>query len=542
MSSIPPNIPPGGGAPPPVPPYDPRAQQRYYHEQQKAAWKAQREAMKAQHRAWKENYKHIYGPHVPSLVGPILLIGVGVVALLVLTGKLDSAIFWTWYGSWWPLLLIAAGVLMLGEWAWDVRRKTPVHRGGGFVWMLIILAILGVSAAGWHKGWGMHFFGGQDDDFSGFFGLPAHETDRPALTQAIPANATIQIQNPRGDVSITAGEQSAIEVQTHEFAYSGSDEAAQKIFDAEAPRISVNGNTVTVTSASGNNGRVNLTISIPKTARVALNAGKGDVTATGLGAGLTLNAHGDVQLNNLNGPVEVRFTSGRHDFSAHQVQGDVTLSGDCEDFTLSDIKGKVTQSGDILGDVHFERVAGPLRLHTSVTDLEVAELTGELNLDSDNLSVNEAKGQVRVITHAKDIDLSQIYGDTYVENRNGRVAVEPAGTYSVSVQNSKGDIEISLPPNASATIDGRTRNGQIENEFGLPVSGDVSKIVSGRIGSGVAKIALSTDNGDVKIKKGSSIQTSAQPMNSVPAPNAQRQPNAPHLKTQKSLPTQPVQQ
>jgi DUF4097 and DUF4098 domain-containing protein YvlB len=543
MSSVPPNYPPGGGVPPPVPPYDPRAQGRYYREQQKAAWRAQREAWKAQRHAWKENYKHIYGPHVPSVVGPVLLIGVGVVAMLVVTGKLDSTIFWTWYSRWWPLLLIAAGLLMLGEWAWDMRRKTPVRRGGGFVWILIVLAILGVSAAGWHQGWGMHFFGDQDDNLGGFFGLPAHETDRPALTETIPANARVEIQNPRGDVSVTAGDQSAIEVQAHELAYSGSDSDAQKIFDAEAPRILVNGNAVTVTSASGNQGRVNLSITVPKTAQVLLYAGKGDVKAAGLGVGLQLNARGDVQLSDLSGPVQVRFSDGRHDFSAHQMQGDLSLSGDCSDFTLSDIKGKVTQSGDILGDVHFERVTGPIHLHTSVTDLEVAELTGDLNLDSDSLSINEAKGLVRVVTHAKDIDLSQIYGDSYVENRNGRVAVEPAGSYSVNVQNSKGDIEITLPPNASATVDGRTRNGEIENEYGLPVSGDTSKSVSGRIGSGTGRIALTTDNGDVKIKRGSGVQISAPPQtNPGPSLKAPRLSNAPHLKTQKALPPQPIQQ
>jgi hypothetical protein len=95
MSSTPPYTPPGGGAPPP---YDPRTQWRVYREQQRAAWRAQRDAARAQRQEWKAAYG--YGPRVPSVVGPIILIGVGIVALLVMTGHINSSEFWTWYAHW----------------------------------------------------------------------------------------------------------------------------------------------------------------------------------------------------------------------------------------------------------------------------------------------------------------------------------------------------------------------------------------------------------------------------------------------------------
>ena len=116
----------------------------------------------------------------------------------------------------------------------------------------------------------------------------------------------------------------------------------------------------------------------------------------------------------------------------------MTADGDLNDLTLSEIKGKVTQNGEILGDVHMENVAGPIHLHTSVTDLQVAELPGDLTLNSDDLRVNEAKGQVRVTTHSKDVDLSQIYGDSYVEDRDGRISVEPAGNFGVEREEQQG--------------------------------------------------------------------------------------------------------
>jgi DUF4097 and DUF4098 domain-containing protein YvlB len=199
----------------------------------------------------------------------------------------------------------------------------------------------------------------------------------------------------------------------------------------------------------------------------------------------------------------------------------------------------------------MENISGAIHLHTSVTDLQVADLPGDLTLNSDNLRVDEAKGQVRVVTHSKDIDLSQISGDSYVEDRDGRISVEPAGVYAVDAKNSKGDVEVTLPPNASATIDGRTRNGDIMTDYDLHVSGEESKSISGKIGAGAAKITVSTDVGDVRIKKGSgftpktpSPEESSDPkmLNVPPHHQVPDISKAPKLKTSSELPAQPVTQ
>ena len=515
MSSVPPTTPPGG-APPPFPPYDPKTQWRVYKEQQKAAWRAQRDAWKAQrqaqHYAWKANRVAAYGPRVPSIVGPIILIAIGVIALLLITGRIDSGQFWTWYSNWWPLLLIGAGLALLGEWAIDLRRDTPVRRSSSFIGILIFLAVLGFCAAGWNHARPWFHWNGDGDEFFNAFGLPEHNMVQPLLNQQIPANAAIQIENPRGDVSITAGDGSAITVQAHEVAYANSDAEAKKIYDAVAAHVTTSGSAVLLKTESNSYGFVNLTVTVPKTANVTINAGKGDVSASGLGAGVTVTARGDVQLNSIAGPVEAHFTHGHHDFSAHDIQGDVTIDGNVSNITLSEIKGRVSQSGEILfGDAHVENVHGPLHLHTSITDVEVAELPGDLTLDSDDLRINQAKGQVRVVTRSKDIDLNQIYGDSYVETRNGRIAIEPAGAYSVDAKNSKGDIEVTLPPNASATVNVRTHNGDIVSDYPIPATEGENKTATFTIGSGTSRIVLNASNGDVHIKKGPGFPSAPTP-------------------------------
>jgi DUF4097 and DUF4098 domain-containing protein YvlB len=539
-------MPPGGGQPP-YPPYDPKTQYRVFREQQKQAWRAQREAWKAQRYAAKAGYYGgVYTPRVPSVVGPILLIGVGVVALLVVTGHIAGGDFWTWYAHWWPMLLILAGVAMLGEWALDARSKVPVRRSGNFIGLLVLLGILGMGASGWAHWWGpfTSHFGDHGDDFFNAFGLPEHDSDQQLLNTQIPSNATVEIQNPRGDISITAGDGSNIQVQAHEVAFASSDSEARRVFDSEAAHVTVSGGSVLVKSESNSSGRINLTVTVPKSAKVIVNSGHGDITAAGLGAGINFTAtHGDVHLSDIAGGAVVHFSSSSHDLSAHQVDGDITIDGDINDLTLSEIKGKIAQSGDILGDVHIENVTGALHLHTSVTDLQVGELPGDLTLDSDDLRVTEAKGQVRVTTHAKDVDLSQIYGDTFVEDRDGRVSIEPAGNYAVDAKNSKGDVEVTLPPNASASVTARTHNGDIVSDFGaLSLDGE-NKTTAFTIGGGTARIALATDNGDLRIKKGSSFPPPpSAPLSTTTAPPAPKAPDAPHLKAPKIAPAQPVSQ
>jgi DUF4097 and DUF4098 domain-containing protein YvlB len=500
-----------------------------YREQQKAAWRAQRDAWRAQRHAWKAGFVGDYYPRVPSVVGPLILVAVGIIALLIYAGRLDSGTFWAWYGRWWPLLLILAGVAMLGEWALDMRRKTPVRRGGSFVGILILLAIIGVCSAWGHSNWDWmrHDFG-DSDDFFNMFGRPQHDLDQQVLNSNVPANAVVDIENPRGDVSITAGDTQTVQVEAHEVAYADSDASAKRIFDAEAAHVQVSGNAVHIRSDGSDSGRVNLTVIIPRTAQIAINDRHGDVTASGLSNGATITAgHGEVHLSAIQGSVQVHFSTDRGDFSAHQVTGDITADGRCNDVTLSEVTGKVTITGELQGNVHMEKLSGPVHLHTSITDLVFGELPGDMTLDDEDLRITEARGKVTVTTHSKNIDLTQIYGDTFVQDRDGNISISPAGPYSVEAHSTSGEgnLDVTLPPNASGTVDGRTHNGEIEVvDFPLTVSGDTSKTVIGRIGSGSGKITLSTDTGDIHIKRGSGFPP---PSESSPSTSSASEPGEP---------------
>jgi hypothetical protein len=87
------------------------------------------------------------------------------------------------------------------------------------------------------------------------------------------------------------------------------------------------------------------------------------------------------------------------------------------------------------------------------------------------------------------------------------------------------------------------RNGDIVSEYPMPSIEGENKVASFTIGNGGARIVLSTDNGDLRIKKGSAFPATPPPPASAAAPAAApAAPGAPQLKTHKPLPPQPVTQ
>src|ERR1700712_5142957 len=121
-------------------------------------WKAQRRVMKEQARLQREQIRlQRRALRRRSIVGPVLLVAFGVLFLMTELGRLGWWRVTQWFGHWWPVLLIVAGVILLAEWALDQRAQDmraaqglpPIGSrsiGGGVIWLLVLVAIFGGAA------------------------------------------------------------------------------------------------------------------------------------------------------------------------------------------------------------------------------------------------------------------------------------------------------------------------------------------------------------------------------------------------------------
>lgn len=510
------------------PPYSPQEVQRRARESWRAQAAAQRAAARAQRNYWRAMRR-------PSIAGPIILILIGIVAMLLVTGRLDGPTFWMGYHRWWPLLFILVGVVLLGEWFVDRNQPHPIRRSAGGVVFLLILAGVVASASYSHWNWGplQDQFSGQDGDFFHFMGTE-HVNDTQ-MDIDLAAASQVQVQNPRGDVNITPSPDSRMHVRSHETSYSNSDDDAQRFLKSLAPNVTVNAANVVVRVNGNSNGKSDVTIELPTDAAADVNAGHGDINIEGLKGSVNASAgHGDIKFENLGGTTHARMSKGN--FSAHDVRGDLSVEGRMDDVTLSEIRGKVLLDGDFFGSTHLERIEAPLHLHSSRTDFEIARIAGDLTMDSSDLRLQQAQGPIKIVTRSKAIDCSQVFGDVHIENSNDDVSVtpgEPLG--NISINNRQGSINLGIPATANFSVDGRAHNGEISTDFSLNQTGsDSSHSLTGEVGNGGPRITLVSDQGDIHLKKGDLFPAlppipPLPPMPSVNGmPSMQKMPRTPH--------------
>jgi DUF4097 and DUF4098 domain-containing protein YvlB len=507
------NYPPPPYPPPSGPPYgnDWKYQRRVLKDQARA----QRDMLRAQREAYRYQTR---GLRRSSILGPLVLITVGIVFLLVQTGRLQGYRLWEWYGRFWPFLLVGAGVVMLLEWAYDQYTQSdptqPRYRrrvGGGVFTVLVLLAFTGVVLSGVREGGHTRLFNGlniNQDNWDEFMG-DKHESDQ-TLAQAFPAGATLLVNNPRGDVTISGtSDDNQIHVTVHKQVYTRSDSDADAKAQRLSPNLNVNDNNVTLNVPGMEGARADLIITLPAAAPTTVNANHGDVKITALKAPVTISAnHGDVELSAITGDITTRINNSGSNLSAHSVTGSLTVEGHSHDSTISDLNGPLTMRGEFFGDAHFERIRGPVKFHTSRTDFQLGRLDGQIDISSSaGLSTSEAVGPLTLTTHSRNITLDRIAGDVSVTNRNGSVDVTSAPPLSnVTVENRNGSVSITVPEQANFAYQFDATNGDIESDFSQIKSTEQDSrknTVSGTIGKGGPLLRVTTSQGDVSLKKAS---------------------------------------
>jgi DUF4097 and DUF4098 domain-containing protein YvlB len=501
MSSYPPPPPPAQY--PPV--YDRnalRAQRQSLRAQAKAQ-QAQQRAMRYQLRAQRRSLRR------GSIVGPLIILGIGVMFLLAEVGKISWGQSLEWYGRWWPAVLIGAGLVLLLEWFIDQHRASEAGQvrvlGGGVVFLLILLALAGLASRPVEYGlaWQDHTFGNRYHKLDYLLG-DRHDADS-SMTSPI-ANATaLVITNPHGDVTVTGSSSDGqVHVNLHTETYAWKDSDIERKTKDLQPTFSNDGGILKLNVNAVEGGQADLIITVPHSAPITVQADHGDVNVSEMAAPVTISAnHGDVDVSAIESSVTLHMNDDDGGVTLHSIHGDTSVQGHSGDIDVSDVTGGLTLQGDFFGTTNLEHINGPVRFTTTRTQFSAARLDDVFNVDKDSLNASELLGPVVLKTENKNITLDRIQGSADVSDRNGSIELTHAPPLNaISIQNQHGSVDLGLPGGVGFTLNAQTRNGDMENDFDLsPVTDNDVHTLRGRIGGGGPTVTIATTDGDVTVRK-----------------------------------------
>jgi DUF4097 and DUF4098 domain-containing protein YvlB len=477
------------------------------------------------------------------MTGAVILIIIGIIFLLgnlhlISWGRLGSL-----FAHYWPLLLILWGVLKLVEHQRAKREgvATPGIGAGG-VFLLIVLIIAGLSASqlarvNWDE---VHDQFDIGDTHMPFLGDTFEFDDQ--LTHELPAGATVKIVNDRGAVNVSISNNDKVEITAHKKIRAEGQDQANKWNEQTKPQINVSGNLVTINANTRGAGdhpvTVDLNVSIPRKASVTVAAQRGDVNVMGRDGTVEIsNQRGDVSVDDVNGDVNLNMdhssvNMGHSSVRVSQVSGDVSVQGRSDEVTISDVKGGVRLNGEFTDSLKLSKIGKAVSFKSSRTDLELAKLAGDLDLDSDSLRADHITGPLRVSTRSKDITLQAVSGDARIENENSGVELGLKSAGNVQIDNRNGDITVSVPDKLGFKVDARSQGGEVQADFsGVKVTNDDNGgKASGAVGNGAIHLVLNSEHGNITIRKG--------PLESAHSIVAPPEPPAPPDKAAKPGPTE----
>src|SRR6266481_9176669 len=477
-------------------------------------------------------------PH-RSIAGPVVLILMGVLFLCGTMGILEIHNLGRLFAHFWPALLILWGVIKLIEYEQAKRLGEPARGigvGGVFLMLFLIGAGLIATQAArvdW-KSLGEHIQLGDNQGLDEIFGGSTYDYS-DELSQGIPTGSILHVNDERGTITVNVGDGKTMKVSVRKQVRAEKEQDAENYNSKTKPQITVGDTIVTLnanTQGAGDKGvTADMDIYVPLNTALVITSGRGDVTIAGMSSSVEVNHHrGEVNINDHTGNVSLNL-DGSSARLAH-VKGDVTIQGKANEVAVEDVDGAVHLNGEFQESVRLVRVSKTVSFRSSRTEMEFARLDGRLDLDSGDLRADSLSGPMRLTTRSKDVALEGLSGDLRLEDENGTVEVGLHNPGNIQIENRKGDVQVTIPPNTAIKIEARSRGGEISSDFSeLQINnGDGQASANGSIGNNGPKLVINNEHGTVEIRKGT--VTVATP----PAPPLPAAPGKP-AKPAKALPT-----
>ena len=451
-----------------------------------------------------------------SLVGPVLLILIGVV-FLVRNIRPDLPLF-DLLVTWWPVVLIAWGALRLVEILTTYFRGRELPRAGihGGEWALIIFVTVFFMSVWSVKRWTHELPGririGGVEVFGEAFDYPQPEMAVPASPQG-----RIVVENARGNTRITGVEGAEVKVSGRKTVRALDRSAADRANDAAKLKVLRNGDVVRVAheqdSLEGARISMDLEIAAPRGSSIQFRGKYGDLEVKDIQGEVTVESdNAGLRLESVGGRVKAELR--RSDIiRAIKVKGDVEIKGRGRDIEIEDVAGGVSIEGSYSGETVLRRVARAVRFESPRTEIRAGALPGEMRVTLSLLTITQARGPLLVKAETKDIQLADVTDTITIDVERGDIEVRQPRTEfgRMDARSGSGDIELALPAAARFTLHASTGRGDAVNEFDprLKVEQDDRRgAIHGSTGAG-PEIRLETRRGKVIVRKMTPAETSA---------------------------------
>ncbi len=240
-------------------------------------------------------------------------------------------------------------------------------------------------------------------------------------------------------------------------------------------------------SGRGMEAWADVTIKVPRGAKLKVRSGVGATEASDVEADLDLHAKsGGMNLNGIKG--ELRADTGSGGIEARNQAGKADLETGSGPVTAGDIDGELlvdTGSGSVTLDtvkgprIHIDTGSGGVSVRGATCTTFYVD-TGSGSIDASGISAEEA-------------DLDAGSGDITLE-------LVHMGTGVFKLDTGSGSIELAVPKDAGADVAASTGSGSIVLDFpGDGVHKSTRRDLNFRIGDGGAQVKLDTGSGSIKV-------------------------------------------
>jgi DUF4097 and DUF4098 domain-containing protein YvlB len=447
-----------------------------------------------------------------SLGGPFVLITIG---LLFLLNNLNPGFsIGAFLSQYWPFLLIVLGVIGLIEVLANASRGyNPDRRGFRVGWIIWPILLFGLIF--WHGRTRMHMLNWGRGGV-GIFGAE-YQYDVNASAPATGVTRVV-LDSTRGSLNVKGEGDGDVTITGRRTIQAFNKSDADRANEQAPVRIDRQGDLLIVRTEDSEGGSisstVDLDITVPRRLDVEARERSGDLSINDIDGSVSIgNSRGDVRLGSIG--KDVRIEGSRSGLvRAVDVKGNFDLDGRGGDVQLENLAGPATINGEYSGTLEFQNLAKSMHFRSSHTDFRVENIPGSIRMDLGDMKLDNVGGPVHFQTGSRDIVATDVTGELDLSVNRGDIQVteDKLPLPKMDIHTRNGNITLSIPEKAAFDLEGRTSQGEVQNEYGSALETSMqegSKHHSsstikgaGTISSADApRILLTTERGTITVEK-----------------------------------------